>query len=145
MSQDNEIDRLRRLFSLDPFASGLGVEIVEMRPGYAKVKMTVDESHLNFNGFVHGGMIFTLMDQAFAAAGNSHGDSSVAVSMDVQFVNAAKPSGTLYAEAKEVERSRKLGLYEMKVWDAEEKLVCKSNGRVYIIGKPILEEGGGKR
>ncbi len=133
-------DRIKEKFSDDPYANNLGIEIVEVSPGYAKVQIEINESHLNFNRFVHGGLIFTLMDQAFACAGNSHNESSVAVSMDVQFVNAAKSSGFLYADSREIEKSRKLGLYEMKVWDDEDRLICKSNGRVYRIGKPVVED-----
>ncbi len=139
MTEKDRNNRLKALFASDPFASRLGVEIIELSAGYAKVRMQVDASHLNFNRFVHGGMIFTLLDQAFAAASNSHNESSVAVSMDVQFVNAPRPEGILTAEAVEIEKSRKLGLYEMRVWDQDENLICKSKGRVYRIGKPIIE------
>ena len=140
MTQENKLKKLKELFSKDPFASSLGIELLELAPGYALVRMEVNKSHLNFNNFVHGGMIFTLMDQAFAAAGYSHNESSVAVSMDVQYINAAKPSGFLYAEAREIEKSRKLGLYELKTWDGEDRLICRSHGRVYRIGNPIIEE-----
>jgi len=138
MDDADKLKQLGELFSRDPFASRLGVEIVDLSPGYAKVRMQVDESHLNFNRFVHGGMIFTLLDQAFAAASNSHNVSSVAIGMDVQFINAPSPSDTLFAEAKEVEKSRKLGLYDMRVWDQNKKLICKCSGRVYRIGNPIV-------
>ena len=139
MDETDRNKQLKSLFSNDPFASRLGIEIIELSAGYAKVQMQVDASHLNFNRFVHGGMIFTLLDQAFAAASNSHNESSVAVSMDVQFVNAPRIDGTLSAEAIEIEKSRKLGLYEMRVWDQDKNLICKCNGRVYRIGKPIID------
>jgi len=139
MSGEETCGRLKQLFSDDPFSRKLGIELVELRPGYAKAAMRLGPDHLNFNGFIHGGAIFTLMDQAFAAASNSHNESSVAVSMSVQFVNAPRPAGALYAEAKEVEKSRKLGLYELEVRDEEGKLICRSDGRVYRIGKPIVE------
>jgi len=139
MTKTQELERLRDLFNHDPFCERLGMEIIELQKGYAKVRMKLDPSHLNFNKFVHGGVIFTLLDQAFAAASNSHNESSVAVSMDVQFVNAPAPQGMLFAEAREAEKSRKLGLYEMTVQDQSGRLICKSHGRVYRIGKPILE------
>ncbi len=139
MNDEDKMENLKQLFSKDPFAEQLGIEVLELSPGYAKVRMKLDASHLNFNNFVHGGVIFTLLDQAFAAASNSHNQSSVAVSMSVQFINAPKPEGLLYAEGQEVHKSRKLGLYQMTVKDESGKLICRSDGRVYRIGNPILE------
>lgn len=139
MEEEKINDKLKELFSNDPYAKSLGITIEELKPGYAKVRMQLDASHMNFIGFVHGGAIFSLLDQAFAAASNSHNYSSVAISMSVNFVNAPKPDGILYAEAREIEKSRKLGLYEMTVRDGEGTLICRSDGRVYRIGKAFVE------
>jgi len=138
----NLVEELKKMFSNDPFAKQLGIELIEFSPGYAKVRMKVENSHLNFFGFVHGGAIFSLLDQAFAAASNSHNYSSVAISMSVNFINAPKKEATLWAEAKEVDKSRKLGLYEMTVRDDEGALICRCDGRVYRIGKPFIGDGG---
>jgi acyl-CoA thioesterase len=80
------------------------------------------------------------LDYAFAAASNSHNYSSVAISMSLQFVNAPPAAGFLYAEARELDKSRKLGLYEMTVRDEAGKLICRADGRVYRIGEPLLPE-----
>lgn len=136
---ENEVAAgLRRVFEDDAYARKLGIELMEVRPGFAKARMKCDETLLNFNGFIHGGAIFSLLDFAFSAAGNSHNESAVAVSMSVQFLNAPAPGSMIFAEAREVEKSRKLGLYEMTVRDEGGKLICKSDGRVYRIGKPIM-------
>jgi len=137
---EKTIDLMKEKFRKDPYANGLGAELVELAPGSARVKMTFTDKHLNFLGFVHGGAMFSLLDYAFAAASNSHNESAVAVSMSVQFINAP-PMGTLvYAEAKEVAKSRKLGLYEMTVIGEDGEVYCRSDGRVYRIGKEIVGE-----
>jgi acyl-CoA thioesterase len=141
MDEAAQNEKLRQLFCKDNFAERLGIELLEFRPGYARTRMRVAPSHLNFLGHIHGGAIFGLLDYAFAAASNSDNYSSVAISMSVQFITAPKPEGLLYAEAREVEKSRKLGLYEMTVRDEDGKLICRSDGRVYRIGEPILAEG----
>ena len=140
MEEAVQIEKLRQLFSRDNFAERLGIELLEFRPGYARTRMQVAPAHLNFLGHVHGGAIFGLLDYAFAAASNSHNYSSVAISLSVQFVNAPPAAGFLYAEARELEKSRKLGLYEMTVRDEAGKLICRADGRVYRIGEPLLPE-----
>lgn len=134
-------EKLRAMMERDPFAQSLGIELTELTPGFAKAKMTLRPSDLNFFGYVHGGAVFSLMDYVFSAASNSHNEMAVAVSMSVQYVNASEPGGVLWAEAKEIDRSRKLGLYELTVRDEAGKLICRSDGRVYRIGKTIVEDG----
>jgi len=132
--------KLKELIDTDPLAKHLGIELVEFAPGFCRARMTLRPEHLNFFGFVHGGAVFSLMDYAFSIASNSHNEMAVAVSMSVQFVNAAEPAGVLVAEARELDKSRKLGLYELTVRDEAGRLICRSDGRVYRIGKPIIEE-----
>jgi len=132
--------KLKELFSQDPFAAKLGIELLELAPGYAKARLQLDGSLLNFLGFVHGGALFGLLDYAFAAASNSHNSSAVAISISVQFLSAPRPDGRLYAEAREVDQTRKLGLYEMAVREEDGKLICRADGRVYRIGEPIIED-----
>jgi acyl-CoA thioesterase len=139
MSEKRVPEELRRRLADDPFARGLGIELLEMEPGRARVGLTLNDSHRNFLGFIHGGAVFTLLDQAFAAASNSHNESAVAISMSVQFVNAAKPGDRLIAEARELHCSRRLGLYELTVTDESGRLICRSEGRVYRIGDPVVK------
>ncbi len=130
-------DKLKARMDEDPYAKKLGMQLVELRPGYARVKMRASSDVHNFLGFVHGGVIFSLLDYAFSAASNSHDESAVAISMSVQFINAPEPEGELTAEAREISKSRKLALYEMTVSGEDGGLVCRSDGRVYRIGKRI--------
>lgn len=141
MSEGQVTEGLKDVFSGDPLAAELGIEIVELVPGRSKVKMQLERKHQNFLGFVHGGAIFTLLDQAFALASNSHNLSSVAIDMSLHFIRAPSPHAVLFAEGREISRSRKLGLYELTVTDEDGELVCRSEGRVYRIGNPIVEAG----
>jgi acyl-CoA thioesterase len=131
--------RLRKVFEEDPYAAKLGIELLDVAQGRARARMLCDDTLLNFNGFIHGGAIFSLLDYAFSVACNAYNESAVAIAMNIQFVNAAPRGGRIVAEAREVDKSRKLGLYEMTVRDEAGKLICKSDGRVYRMGKPILE------
>ncbi len=46
----------------DKFAAGLGIELLEMRPGYARAALTVEPHMVNGHNLPHGGVIFTLAD-----------------------------------------------------------------------------------
>ena len=63
---------LKEFLRTDRFASCTGVELLEIKPGYARARMLVTERHLNGGGVCQGGALFTLADLAFAAVANSH-------------------------------------------------------------------------
>ena len=63
---------LKDFFKKDRFAALAGVELLEVRQGYAKARMLVTPEHLNGGGVCQGGALFTLADLACAAAFNSH-------------------------------------------------------------------------
>jgi acyl-CoA thioesterase len=124
---------LKSKIEADPFARSLGIELLALRPGYSRLAMTLQPHMLNFHGIPHGGAIFSLADAAFAAAGNSHGQVAVALSMTINF-RSAVPSGTrLLAEAIEQSLGGRTGLYRITVTaDNEEKrLVAVCDGTVY--------------
>lgn len=124
---------LKSKIAADPFARSLGIELLTLRPGYSRVAMTLQPHMLNFHGIPHGGAIFSLADAAFGAAGNSHGQVAVALSMTINF-RATVPSGTrLQAEAVEQSLGGRTGLYRITVTadDEEKTLVALCDGTVY--------------
>lgn len=124
--------------SHDRFARHSGIELLDARPGWAKVQMKVQEYHFNGAGTVHGGAIFTLADFAFAVASNSHGQLAMGINTATSFLKAAT-SGTLYAEAEELSRSRRLGSYQVRITDDQQQLVALFQGTVYRKDQPLFE------
>lgn len=121
---------LKEFFQRDRFAAHSGMELLEITPGGAKTKMGIKECHLNGLRTVHGGAIFTLADFTFAAACNSHGTVAVALNVNISFVKAVG-TGTLYAEAREVSISPKIGTYEIKVTNENGDLIATFQGMAY--------------
>ena len=74
------------------------MEAIEVAPGRATVAMTVDAECLNQLGSVHGGVTFSLIDEAFELACNSHGTVALALNVNVSFVAPALPGDRLTAE-----------------------------------------------
>ena len=132
------MDNIAAVVHKDAFAKLAGIEIVELAPGHAKVKMPITAQHLNGLGVVHGGAIFTLADLGFAAACNSHGFDAVAVNVSVSYLKAAK-SGTLYADAQEVSPQGKLGTCTVRVTDDAGELVALFQALSYRKGPPAAK------
>jgi acyl-CoA thioesterase len=117
----------------DRLAQHLGMELVELEVGRAKVKMEAKAEHCNGLGMVHGGTLFSLADYAFAAACNSHGVPTVAIHAAISYVKAAK-LGVLVAEARETVDA-KIGTTEVRVTDGEGQLIALFQGMSYRKGE----------
>ena len=115
------------------------MRLVELRPGFAKTCFTVENRHMNNVGMVHGGAIFTLAAFAFGAAARSGGKVAVGVNTNLSFLKATR-SGTLYAEATEISRSRKLSVCTVRVTNDAGELVAFFQGTAYITDEPFPPE-----
>ena len=115
----------------DQYAKHSGIELLELSQGYSKTRMEIKKHHLNGVGMVHGGAIFTLADFAFAAASNSYGTIAVALQVNISFIQAASTGDVLTAEAKEVSRHPKIGLYSIKITNKNNELIADFQGTAY--------------
>jgi acyl-CoA thioesterase len=125
------MDEIKKFFEGDKFASFIGIKLLEVSKGRAKVEMEIKEDHLNGVKTAHGGAIFTLADFAFAVAANSHGKVSVAINVSITYMKAVK-RGKITAEAREISRNPKLATYTVDIHDEDGDIVAIFQGLAYI-------------
>jgi acyl-CoA thioesterase len=117
------------MFAADAASQGLGMAVVAMSPGYARISMTVRPDMLNGFMICHGGFITTLADSAFAFACNSSNELTLAASIVVDFLAPAKQGDRLIAEAKEVSLVGRIGIYDVTVTNQNGQVVAVLRGR----------------
>ncbi len=110
-------------FKNDKFALASGVELLEVKNGYAKARLLITPEHLNAGGVCQGGAIFTLADFTFAVACNSHRQLTFSINSNINFFKSER-SGWLYAEAHEVFDHSKLSNCEVQVRNEAGELIA---------------------
>lgn len=115
----------------DRFAATNGMQLTEVREGYAKVEMKVEACHLNAAGVCQGGAYFTLADLAFAAVTNSHGNVTLGIQNSITFLLSAHEGDTLIAEAEETFNHHRLPFCEIRITNQHGELVCIVTGSAY--------------
>ena len=121
------------MWKQDDASKGLGMEIVEIRPGQATLKMTVKPHMVNGQRIAHGGFIFTLADSAFAFACNTHNERVVAAEGNITFIRPGKLGDVLVAKAREISRNGKSGIYDVSV-TANDVVIAEFRGHSRTIG-----------
>jgi acyl-CoA thioesterase len=122
----------------DLFSQWLGIEVIEVREGYSRIRMTVREEMVNGFGVVHGGIAFSLADSAFAFACNNRNNLSLALDTSINFTKTIKPGDVLTAETTEQHNGRSTGLYLITVTNQQGEQVALFKGTCFRTGKTLV-------
>ena len=106
----------------DIFREILGIQILEVKDGYARLSLRLTKNHTNALGAAHGGAIFALADCAFAEASNYGETVAVAVQISINFLKPAFEGDTLTAEAVRVSDGKTLGLFHVTISKLDKKI-----------------------
>lgn len=131
------VDKLLARTRQEPFPKLLGIEVLELEPGRALVAMDFRPEFTNIFGKLHGGAVFSLLDEAFQLACNAHGEVAVALHVNINYLTPADPGARLLAEVTEVNATRKTALYEAQVRQADGKKLAVGQALAYRIGRPL--------
>lgn len=135
-STPNEV--VTHMMQHDRFSQWLGIEVLEIKEGYSKIKMTVRPEMINGFGIVHGGIAFSLADSAFAFACNNRNILSVALDTSINFLKPVHVGDLLTAEAKELHNGKSTGLYHITITNQNEHVVAVFKGTCYRTGKALV-------
>ncbi|WP_132051390.1 hydroxyphenylacetyl-CoA thioesterase PaaI [Pseudocnuella soli] len=122
----------------DAFSQWLGIEVLEVREGYSKIRMTLRDDMLNGFGIIHGGIAFSLADSAFAFACNNRNNLSVALDTSINFTKSTLPGQVLTAEATEEHNGRSTGLYQVRITRNDDEVVALFKGVCFRTGKALV-------
>jgi acyl-CoA thioesterase len=124
----------KALYDPDRASQALGMRITAIAPQSCSVTMKVRADMTNGHRICHGGLIFTLADSAFAFACNSGGEATVAASGNIDFLAAAHEGDELTAQARELWRGGRSGIYEVTVTNQTGAAIALFRGRSHQVG-----------
>jgi len=128
------------LFERDSASLGMGMRLLSIAPGTARVGMSVRSDMLQGHGTCHGGYLFALADSAFAVACNSYNEATVAMGCSIDYVAPARLGDTLNAECIEQSRSGRTGNYDVRIENQQGELIALFHGKSYKVRGPVLAQ-----
>lgn len=115
----------------DFFSQWLGVERMEEREGYCRLRMIIRPEMCNGFGIAHGGISYSLADSALAFASNSHGQHAVSIETSISHIKPIKKGDIIIATAEEVSCSNRIGNYLVRVENENQELLALFKGVVF--------------
>lgn len=122
----------------DLFSQWLGIELLDVKDGYSKIKMIVRKEMINGFGIVHGGIAFSLADSSFAFACNNRNVLSVALDTSINFLKPVHVGDELTAEAIELHNGKSTGLYSISITNQKDMLVAVFKGNCFRTNKKLI-------
>ncbi len=140
INDENAKQVVDKMMRDDLFSQWLGIELLEVREGYSKIKMRVRKEMINGLGIVHGGIAFSLGDSCFAFACNNRNNLSVALDTAINFTKPVHVGDELVAEAKEIHNGKSTGLYHISITNQRDHIVAFFKGTCFRTGKPLISQ-----
>ena len=131
MSKPSATHIIDQMYNNDAFSQWLGIERLEEKEGYAKIRMIIRPEMTNGFNVAHGGITFSFADSAFAFASNSRGRHAVSIETSISHTKAVYIDDTLIAEAIEEHLSYKTAIYKVIVTNQNKEIVALFKGTVY--------------
>lgn len=132
------VEVVTHMMQQDQFSQWLGIEVLEVKEGFSKIKMTIREEMVNGFGIVHGGITFSLADSAFAFACNNRNQLSVALDTSINFIKPVHVGDELTAVATEVHNGKSTGLYHIEIFNQKNHMVAQFKGLCFRTDKTLL-------
>ncbi len=127
------------MYARDHASKSLGIRVDQIAPGSARCSMTVRQDMINGHDTCHGGFIFTLADSAFAFACNACNRATVALGAHIAFTAPALLGDVLIAIATEQNRTRRTGVYDVKVVTEDGRDIALFRGNAYETRGTVLK------
>ena len=123
----------------DHLSKWFGIELEEVRIGYARMSMTVTQQMVNAHNTCHGGAIFALADSTFGYACNSHNQNALASSCTIDYLAPAYLGDRLTAVGVEQLRAGRQGIYDMRVTNQRDELIAMFRGKSMTVKGHLVE------
>ncbi|QXD16254.1 hydroxyphenylacetyl-CoA thioesterase PaaI [Rhodocaloribacter litoris] len=120
-----------QMMARDAFSRWLGIEVLAVAPGRARLRMTVREEMLNGFAVAHGGVTYALADSALAFASNTRGRVALALENSIFYPAPVHAGDVLTAVAEEISAANRVAAYDVTVTRADGTKVAVFRGTVY--------------
>jgi len=128
----------RAMYENDRSSKRMGINITDVKPGYAEASMQVRADMLDTDSSCHEGVVFTLADTAFAYACNTYDEVTVAASCTIEYLSRARAGEDLLAVAQEQWRRGRNGVCDVRVSDRSGRPIAIFRGKSFSLGTPLI-------
>ena len=134
------LEIVSQMLKEDAFSQWMGVELIDVKPGFVHIEMIAKEEMLNGLNLLHGGISYSLADSALAFASNSRGRKAVSLETSISHLKPCHPGDRLIAKSTEDHIGGSTGVYHIRITNQRDELVALFKGTVFRTNKEWSNE-----
>lgn len=135
--------RFKELLKHNPFASTLGIELLEVSVGYAYAKIPFRKELTNVYGDYHGGALYAIADSMCGVAAATHGYYVTTIEGSMHYLKAGRATEYITCLAKSVKTGRTLTVIAIEIRDDKNMLLDTASFTMYHLKKKEDDEISG--
>lgn len=116
------------------FITNNNYKVIEVRENYCKLEAEITQTSINHLNICHGGFLYGLADTAGGVASMTDKRVSVTVSSSMNFLRPAAGK-KIIAEAIQIKTGQSISVFDVKIYDEKNKIVCTSTFTYTYINK----------
>ncbi len=113
------------------FVKLMGMELLEIREGFASGRIRLEEKHTNIYNGMHGGCSYALADTLAGIAASTYGNCVTTIDGKMNYLFPIKDTEYVYCETQAVRQGGRIGLYEARITDDDGKLLATAEFTYY--------------
>ena len=131
----NPTEIVKKMLTNDAMSQWLGIELISVEKGNVTIQITVRKEMTNGFGIAHGGITYSLSDSCLAFSANTHGIHSVSIETSISHLKPVNVGDVLTAKTTEISLTKRVGVYQIEVFNQNNHLVSTLKGTMYRTGK----------
>ncbi|MGV6861564.1 MAG: PaaI family thioesterase [Putridiphycobacter sp.] len=131
----NPKDIVHEMFDNDEMSQWLGIKLKSIDLGKVTIEMEVRKEMTNGFGIAHGGITYSFSDSALAFSANTHGIHAVSIETSISHLKPVNVGDILTSQVKEISMTKRVGVYQVDVFNQNQHLVSTLKGTMYRTGK----------
>jgi len=124
-----------KMLNNDAMSQWLGIKLVKIEKGNVSISMVVKKEMTNGFGIAHGGITYSLSDSCLAFSANTHGIHSVSIETSISHLKPVNVGDVLTTKTTEISLTKRVGVYQIEVFNQNNHLVSTLKGTMYRTGK----------
>ena len=134
LEKEQNLKNLRALYHTNPFVRLLDIVIDDAGPGWAKSHIIVRPELLNMDGYLHGGVLETLVDNLCGVAGRTLGQKVLTQNFSLSIIKNIPVGESAHAEANILHIGRRTSVMEIRAFSDAGALLCEGTATMFIAG-----------
>lgn len=144
ISSKHNVSRIHEIIQ-NTYSNTLGMTILSYEEGFCRAVLPVKKEFLNPIGCLHGGLLYTVADEAggFAASRLETEETVTTISGTMNFFRAALDLAEIYVEARVVKDGKRIAFVESDILSADGTLYARGSfnfARINLTDKQQPEE-----